>query len=83
MAVNDGSRSFAVPVEGPYWVGLDLWFGILLLCVMISHWLTVLKHKMLSQILIKNSGIGMVNVVHLCTPEWKCSEFELCEQEQV
>ena len=26
-----------------------------LLCVMISHWLTVLKHKILSQILIKNS----------------------------
>ena len=38
-------------------------------CVMISHWLTVLKHKMLSQILIKNSWIGLVNVVHLCTPE--------------
>ena len=85
MAVNDGSRSFAVPVEGPYWVGLDPWFGIpisfllfpiffsisflKLLCVMISHWLTVLKHKMPSQILIKNSWIGLVNVVHLCTPE--------------
>ena len=40
-----------------------------LLCVMISHWLTVLKHKMPSQILIKNSWIGLVNVVHLCTPE--------------
>ena len=40
-----------------------------LLCVMISHWLTVLKHKMPSQILIKNSWIGLVNVVHLCTPD--------------
>ena len=28
-----------------------------LLCVMISHWLTVLKHKMPSQILIKNAGL--------------------------
>ena len=32
MAVNDGSRSFAVPVEGPYWVGLDPWFGLGYLC---------------------------------------------------
>ena len=33
---------------------LNLFFYILLqlLCVMISHWLTVLKHKMPSQILI-------------------------------
>ena len=36
-----------------------------LLCVMISHWLTVLKHKMQCQILIKNSWIGLVNVMHL------------------
>ena len=28
-----------------------------MLCVMISHWLTVLKHKMPSQILIKNAGL--------------------------
>ena len=28
-----------------------------LLCVMISHWLTVLKHKMPSQILIKTAGL--------------------------
>ena len=34
---------------------LNLFFCFLvqLLCVMISHWLTVLKHKMQSQILIK------------------------------
>ena len=37
---------------------------------MISHWLIVLKHEMPSQILIKNSWIGLVNVVHLCTPGW-------------
>ena len=29
------------------------YFLLQLLCVMISHWLTVLKHKMPSQILIK------------------------------
>ena len=35
-----------------------------------SVWLTltVLKHKMLRQILFKNSWIGLVNGVHLCTP---------------
>ena len=38
---------------------LNLFFYILLqlLCVMISHWLGVLKHKMPSQILIKNAGL--------------------------
>ena len=35
---------------------------------MISHWLTVLKHKMPSQIQIENSWMGLVNIVHLCTP---------------
>ena len=36
-----------------------------LLCVKISHWLTVLEHK----ILFKSAGsrFGLVNVVHLCT----------------
>ena len=33
------------------------YFLLQLLCVMISHWLTVLKHKMPSQILIKNAGL--------------------------
>ena len=40
-------------------------FLLQLLCVMISHLLTVLKHKMPSQILNKNSWIGLVNVMHL------------------
>ena len=42
---------------------LNLFFYFL--PVMISHWLTVLKHKMPSQILLGNSWIGLVNVVHL------------------
>ena len=36
-----------------------------LLCVMISHWLIVLKHKMPIQILHKSRWIGLVSVVHL------------------
>ena len=34
-------------------LNLFFYFLLQLLCVMISHWLTVLKHKMPSQILIK------------------------------
>ena len=44
---------------------LFFYFLLQLLCVMISHWLTVLKHKMPRQILFENSWIGLVNVVHL------------------
>ena len=33
-------------------LNLFFYFLLLLLCVMISHWLTVLKHNMLSHILI-------------------------------
>ena len=36
-----------------------------LLCVIISHWLIVLKHKMPIQILHKSRWIGLVSVVHL------------------
>ena len=36
-----------------------------LFCVMISHWLTVLKHKMLRLILYKSRWMGLVNIVHL------------------
>ena len=39
-------------------LNLFFYFLLQLLCVMISHWLTVLKHKMPSQILIKNTGLA-------------------------
>ena len=38
-------------------LNLFFYFLLQLLCVMISHWMTVLKYKMLSQILIKNAGL--------------------------
>ena len=46
-------------------LNLFFYFLLQLLCAMISHWLTVLKHKMPSQILIKKRWIGLVNVMHL------------------
>ena len=53
MDSQDGLKTIAPPLF------LNIFFHLLLqlLCVMISHWLTVLKHKMLSQILIKNAGL--------------------------
>ena len=43
--------------DGLKTIALTLFLFLQLLCVMISHWLTVLKHKMPSQILIKNAGL--------------------------
>ena len=58
----------------PWHFFLNLFFHFLpvlyLLCIMISHWLTVLKHKMPNQILYKNSWIGLVDVVHLWTHDF-------------
>ena len=53
METQDGLKTIALTLF------LNLFFYILLqlLCVMISHWLTVLKHKMQSQILIKTAGL--------------------------
>ena len=53
MDSQDGLKTIALPLF------LNLFFNFLLqlLCVMISNWLTVLKHKMPSQILIKNTGL--------------------------
>ena len=53
-----------------FWIYFSISF-LQLLCVMISNWLTVLKHKMPNQILNKNSCIGLVNVMHLCTPDFR------------
>ena len=61
---QDGMKTIALTL----FLNLFFYFLLQVLCVMISHWLTVLKHEMPSQILIKNSWIGLVNVVHLCTP---------------
>ena len=38
-------------------LNLFFYFLLQLLCVMISNWLKVLKHKMPSQILIKTAGL--------------------------
>ena len=64
MDSQDGLKTIALP----FFLNIFFYFLLQLLCVMISHWLTVLKHKMPSQILIKNNLIGLVNVMHLCTP---------------
>ena len=64
METQDGLKTIALTLS----LNLFFYFLLQLLCVMISHWLTELKHKMLSQILLGNSWIGLVNVVHLCTP---------------
>ena len=61
METQVGLKTIALTL----FLNLFFYFLLQLLCVMISHWLTVLKHKMPSQILIKNSWIGLVNVVHL------------------
>ena len=50
MDSQDGLKTIALPL----FLNIFFYFLLQLLCVMISHWLTVLKHKMLSQILIKN-----------------------------
>ena len=39
-----------------FWIYFSI-SSLQLLCVMISHWSTVLKHKMPSQILIKTAGL--------------------------
>ena len=48
-----GLKTIALPLL----LNIFFYFLLQLLCVMISHWLTVLKHKMPSQILIKNAGL--------------------------
>ena len=53
METQDGLKTIALTLF------LNLFFYFLLqqLSVMISNWLTVLKHKMPSQILIKTAGL--------------------------
>ena len=53
MDSQDGLKTIALPL----FLNIFFYFLLQLLCVMISHWLTVLKHKMPSQILIKNAGL--------------------------
>ena len=48
METQVGLKTIAMTL----FLNLYFYFLLQLLCVMISHWLTVLKHKMLSQILI-------------------------------
>ena len=51
------SQDVLKTIAQPLFLNLFFYFLLQLLCVMISYWLTVLKHKMLSQILIKNTGL--------------------------
>ena len=53
MDSQDGLKTIALPL----FLNIFFYFLLQLLCVMISHWLTVLKHKMPRQILIKNAGL--------------------------
>ena len=53
MDSEDGLKTIALPL----FLNIFFYFLLQLLCVMISHWLTVVKHKMLSQILSKNGGL--------------------------
>ena len=53
METQDGLKTIALTL----FLNLFFYFLLQLLCVMISHWLTVLKHKMLNQILIKKTGL--------------------------
>ena len=53
METQDGLKTIALT----HFLNLFFNFLLQLLCVMISHWLTVLRHKMLSQILIKTAGL--------------------------
>ena len=53
METQVGLKTIAMTL----FLNLYFYFLLQLLCVMISHWLTVLKHKMPSQILIKTAGL--------------------------
>ena len=55
METHDGLKTIALTL----FLNLFFYFLLQLLCVMISQLLTVLKHKMPSQILYKNSLIGL------------------------
>ena len=53
METQVGLKTIAMTL----FLNLYFYFLLQLLCVMISHWLTVLKYKMQSQILIKTAGL--------------------------
>ena len=53
MDSQDGLKTIALPL----FLNIFFYFLLQLLCVMISHWLTVLKHKMLSKIFTINTGL--------------------------
>ena len=53
MDSQDGLKTIALPLL----LNIFFYFLLQLLCVMISHWLTVLKHKMPRQILFFKAGL--------------------------
>ena len=53
METQDGLKTIALTL----FLNLFFYFLLQLLCFMISHWLTMLKHKMPSKILIKTAGL--------------------------
>ena len=53
MDSQDGLKTIALPL----FLNIFFYFLLQLLCVMISHWLTVLKHKMPRQILFLKAGL--------------------------
>ena len=53
METQDGLKTIALTL----FMNLFFYFLLQLLRVMISHWLTVLKHKIPSQILIQTAGL--------------------------